>query len=196
MKRSLNLMSERSRKRGQARNCLRLWTRIFAGLLLVLTATGFAQWQVCHQEQQKRAAAEAEYDPIRELQAENRRLQKQIDSLHEAERIPLELAKHRPLLGLIGLATQAVAAQDGKIYLRQLEIEREPLVLKKAQNEKARKSKLRFALEGNSADSTAVTRLADTLRKTGPFADVKLSTNKVSHVGKQAQQAFAVQCTN
>ena len=50
------------------------------------------------------------------MKLENARLQKQLASLQEAERIPLELAKHQPLLGLVGLATQAVAAQDEKIY--------------------------------------------------------------------------------
>ena len=191
MKRSLNLMSERSRKRVQARSCLRLWTRIFSAVMLVLTLGGFAQWRACHAEKLKQDASEAKYEPIRRLKSDNKRLRKQIATLEEAERIPLELAKHHPLLGIVGLATQTVAQQDQKLYLQQIKIQREPLVL-----DPTKKSKLSFAIQGLSIDSTAITRLADSLRETGPFAEVKLSTSKTSRVGKQAKQAFSIQCTN
>ncbi len=191
MKRSLNLMSERSRKRGQARNCLRLWPRILTAVMLVLTLGGFAQWRTCHAEKLKQDASEAKYEPIRRLKSGNKRLRKQIATLEEAERIPLELAKHHPLLGIVGLATQTVAEQDQNLYLQQIMIRREPLVL-----DPTKKSELSFAIKGLSIDSTAITRLADSLRETGSFAEVKLSTSKTSRVGKQAKQAFSIQCTN
>ncbi len=195
MKRSLNLMSEQARKRGLVRRCLRLWLRLFAGLMLLLTAVGFVQWRACHLEQLKQASAEAEYEPIRQLKLENARLQKQIKAFQEAERIPLELAKHQPLLGLVGLATQVVTEQEGKVYLQHMEIERDPLVLE-PEKHSAGQPILSFSLAGTSIDSSAVTRLADALRNFGPFADVELSTNKTSHIGKQALQAFSIQCTN
>ncbi len=195
MKRSLNLMSERSRKRGQVRRCMRLWTRIAVAVLLLLTAAGVMQWHSSYLERMKRDSSESEYEPIRRMKLENARLQKQLTSLQEAERIPLELAKHQPLLGLVGLATQAVALQDERIYLQQIEIERVPLLLETTKQAKIR-STLSLAIEGFSVDSTAITRLADSLREKGPFTDVELSTNKTSRVGKQAKQAFAIRCTN
>ena len=195
MKRSLNLMSERSRKRGQVRRCLRLWTRIAVAVMLLLTVAGVVQWRVSYLGKLNRDSSETEYDPIRRMKLENARLQKQLASLQEAERIPLELAKHQPLLGLVGLATQAVAAQDEKIYLQQIEIKRVPLLLETTKQAKNR-STLSFAIEGFSVDSTAVTRLADSLREKGPFTNVELRTNKTSRVGKQSKQAFAIRCTN
>ena len=195
MKRSLNLMSERSQKRGLMRRCRRRWTRVLTVVMLLLTAGGAVQWRNCYLEKTKRESAEAEYEPIRRMKSENSRLRKQLATLEKAERIPLELAKHQPLLGLIGLATRAVAEQDENIYLQQLKIKREPLVLMSANKSKS-PSSLNFAIEGFSVDSTAITRLADSLRDVGPFAEVKLSTNKTSRVGKQSKQAFAIQCTN
>ncbi|NOZ41149.1 MAG: hypothetical protein GXP24_13120 [Planctomycetes bacterium] len=195
MKRSLNLMSERAQKRGLRRGCLRLWTRIFSGVLFMLAVGGFTQWRLCHLEQVKQAAAEAEYEPIRQLKLENRRLRKQIAMLQKTERIPLELAKHQPLLGLVGLATQAVTKQDGKVYLQQIEIEREPLARETANSSHGQPT-LSFALVGISIDGSAVTRLTDSLRELGPFVEVELITNHTSHVGKQVRQAFSIQCTN
>ncbi len=195
MKRSLNLMSEQAQKRGLLRSCLRLWSRVFAGVMLLLAVGGFAQWRICHLEQLKQESAEAEYEPIRQLKLENSRLRKQIALLQESENIPLQLAKHQPLLGLVGLATQAVAEQGGKVYLQQIEIEREPLVFEATRPSNAQPT-LSFALTGISIDGSAVTRLTDSLREFGPFTDVELSTNNSSLAGKQVRQAFSIQCTN
>ncbi|MGI9427244.1 MAG: PilN domain-containing protein [Bythopirellula sp.] len=191
MKQSLNLISERARKRELLHRCLRLWSRVLAGSVTVLVLYGVSEWRACQVEQSRYAAVDAEYEPIRQLKIENGRLQKEINALREADRIPLELAKSRPLLGLLGLATSAVTQQHGKVYLKQLEIERDPLDLSSTTN-----PMLRFAIEGVSVDSSAVTRLADGLRDDGPFANVELNNMRSTLVGKQEQQTFNIQCTN
>ena len=191
MRRSLNLMSERARKREQLRRCLRLWSRVLAGVVLLLGIWGFSKWRVCYQEVERQASVESEYEPIRQLRFVSNRLTKQIDTLTSAERIPLALANQQPLLSLIGLATQAVAEHDGRVYLGQIVIEREPLP-----QESARQPALRFALEGFAIDGNAVTQLAAVLRDVGPFAAVELTTNQQSGAAAQAQQVFSIQCTN
>jgi len=195
MKRSLNLMSEGSRKRGQLRSCLRLWSRILAIVLCVLTVSGLAQWKICHTKKIQQDFAETEYDPIRQLKKENGQLRKQIASIEEAERIPLELAKQQHLLSLIGLASQAVAEQEGNVFLQQIEIERDPLSRLSA-GQSIGQPILSFALEGISINRTAITQLAEALRERGPFTAVELSTGQVSYVGKQALQAFSIECTH
>jgi len=191
MRRSLNLMSERARKREQLRRCLRLWSRLLAGVGLLLGIWGFSKWRVCYQEVARQDSVESEYEPIRQLRFESSRLTKQIDTLTSSERIPLALANQQPLLSLIGLATQAVAKHDGRVYLRQIAIEREPLP-----QESARQPALRFDLQGFAFDNNAVTQLADVLREVGPFAAVELTTNKPSGAVAEAQQVFSIQCTN
>jgi hypothetical protein len=191
MKQSLNLMSERSRKREQVRFCLRFWSRACAAVLLIIALVGFSHWRTLRQQQQQQASAEAEYEPIRQLKLESERLSKQIASFESAERIPLALANHRPLLSLIGMATQTVAEHDGAIYLRQLEIAREPISL-----ESNHQPRLQFNLNGHANEGSAVTQLADTLRKVGPFAEVELTSNRHTQAGAQAEQYFSIQCTN
>jgi hypothetical protein len=191
MKNSLNLMSERARKRELLHRCLRLWSRTLGGVVAVLAVYAIVEWRACQVEQSRYAAVDAEYEPIRQLKIENGRLQKEINALRKAERIPLELAKPRPLFGLIGLATSAVSQQRGMVYLKQLEIEREPLNLRPQTS-----PMLRFAIGGVSVDSSAVTRLADSLRDAGPFANVDLNNMRSELVGKQEQQTFNIQGTN
>ena len=191
MKHSLNLMSEPARKRELLHRCVRLWLRLLAGVVTVLVLCGISEWRACQIEQSRYAAVDAEYEPIRQLKIENGRLQKEINALREAERIPLELAKSRPLLGLLGLATSAVTQQNGRVYLKQLEIERDPLDLNPKVN-----PMLRFAIEGVSVDTSAVTRLANSLREDGPFANVELHNMRSTLVGKQEQQTFNIECTN
>jgi len=191
MKRSLNLMSGPARKREQIRHCLRLWSRVLAGVICILSLWGFVKWQTCHREDLKQVSADSEYEPIRQMKLKSKRLSKQIESIQSTERIPLALSKHQPLLSLIGLATQAVAEHDGKLYLQQIEIERDPV-----RQETASEPALTFSLEGVAVDSSAVTQLADSLREIGSFATVELSTDKATRVGKQEQQAFSIQCTN
>ena len=69
-----------------------------------------------HTEQSKLELVEAKYKPVRLLIQENTQLRDEIDLLQKQERIPLTLAKHQPLLGLIGLATQAVS-EHGRLGL-------------------------------------------------------------------------------
>lgn len=191
MKQALNLMSERARKRELLYRSVRLWSRVLGCVLIALTACGVAQWRACQLEKSRFAAVDAEYEPIRQLKIENGRLQKEINALREAERIPLELAKPRPLLGLLGLTTSTVTQQGGKVYLKQIEIERDPLNM-----QDVAEPMLSFVIEGVSVDSSAVTRLADSLRDVGPFGNVDLSNMKSTLVGKQEQQTFTIQATN
>jgi len=191
MKSSLNLMSGRARNREQVRHCLRIWSRVLGGVVLVLAVWSFAAWRDCDQAAQGQASAELEYEPILQLQLESDRFRKEIEAIGSAERIPLELAKHQPLLSLIGLATLAVAEHDGSVYLQQIEIERDPLP-----EDSDSQPALMFSLEGSAVDSTAVTQLADSLRESGPFAAVEVSTTNASREAADAQQVFTIECTN
>ena len=191
MKQSLNLMSKRARKRELMHRCMRLWARVLIGVVAGLAMCGIAEWRACEVERARYAAIDAEYEPIRQLKIENGRLQKKINALHETERIPLELAQSKPLLGLIGMASATVAQHNGKVYLKRIEIEREPVALQAKLN-----PLLQFAMEGVAVDSSAVTRLADTFRDEGPFEAVELNNMRSTLIGKQEQQTFHIQCTN
>lgn len=190
MKKSLNLMSEKSRKRAELRSCLRLWSHVLVFTLAILSLIGVAQWRLLLHGQSTLASAEAEYEPVRELKKENGRLHKQIKTIEAAERIPLELSRDEPLLSLLTLASQAISHQDGSVYLEKVEIERGPLVADADEH-----PELTFEIQGVSVDGTAVTSLTDTLRQMGPFASVELNLSDVLRANGQ-EQSFSIQCAN
>ena len=191
MKRSLNLMSEQARKSEKYRRNTRMWLLVLAVLTVCLTFLGASQWNSCRVEKERQSLAESEYEPIRQLKIENSRLEKEIEQLRSAESIPLELAKHQPLLSLVGLTTQLVEEQKESLYLSQLEIERDPIQLATK-----RDSRLSVSLDGVALETGSATLLSNSLRKIGLFSKVEISTNKVLINGRPEQQAFSIQCAN
>ncbi len=191
MKRSLNLLSERSRKRNLLRRSLHLWTRVVCVVMLITSIIGLVKWHACSSEHAKQLAVEAEYEPIRQLKIENGRLKKQIAELEKAEIIPLKLAVHEPLLALVGVTSQIVRGQQQSVYLKQLEIEREPLAL--GPNEQ---SLVTVLVEGVSVDKSSAEQIASSIRQLGPFVRVDLKTRDLAINNAQPQLAFSIECTN
>ena len=191
MKHSLNLMSEKSWKREQMRRSVRLWSRALVVVMLLLSVVGIAKYRECQHDARLQAYAESGYEPTRQLKLENNRLRNQIQLIQTEERFSLALAEDRPVLSLIGLTTRAVTEQDGQIYLQQIEIEREAVVL-----EPSGPSTLSFTLGGLAVNQSAVTQLTDALREAGPFVAVEMSMNSPTIINKQSPQAFSIQCTN
>lgn len=191
MRRKLNLMSLKSHKRRKIRCCVRLWSRLLAAVACLVIAIGLWQWRTFSQVQARRESAEAEYEPVRKLKIENVRLRKQIAELEQVETIPLKLAEQQPLLGLVGLATQAVSERGNSLYLTQLEIERPPLTLDAKQS-----SELSVALYGVSLDNASAQQLSDWLRTTKLFSNVEIQTNEKLATGQLPRRAFSIQCTN
>ncbi len=191
MKRSLNLLSERSRKRNQLRRSMRLWARVLCVVMLLTSIVGITKWRACSKAHAEQVAVEAEYEPIRQLKIENGRLRKQIAELEKAEIIPLKLAVHEPLLALMGVASQVVREQQQSAYLNQLEIEREPLAL-----EPNERSLVTVHVEGVSMDKSSAEQIASSIRELGPFARVDLKTRDLAISNAQQQLAFSIECTN
>lgn len=191
MRSTINLMSPRSHKRRKIRRCVRLWSRLLAAVVGLVIAVGLWQWRTYSQVQVRRESAEAEYEPVRKLKIENVRLRKQIAELEQVETIPLKLAEQQPLLGIVGLANQAVSEQGGSLYLTQLEIERPPLTLDAEQS-----SELSVAIYGVSLDNASAQQLSDWLRTTMLFSDVEIQTNEKLATGQLPRRAFSIQCTN
>lgn len=191
MKKSLDLLSKKSHQRNQFRKCLRIWTGILVGTLVCCSVVGLFKWYSCQQLATAQASAEAEYEPIRQLNLENARLKKQIEELEKAEIIPLKLAVHEPLLALVGTATTAVSQQQERVYLQEFAIERAPLSL-----EDSGASLTTVLLEGFSEDMNSVEQLSDAMRKLDPFVEVDLTTQNIAVSDSQQQVGFTIECAN
>ena len=91
----------------------------------------------------------------------------------------------------MGLTNQAIVDQQESLYLRQIEIQREPITLDVEEH-----LPMAVALEGVATDKNAIEQLADYLRTRGPFTQVKLNTSDLPVVGKQRTFAFTIECQN
>jgi len=187
MKSSLNLLSLQARKREQIRRARRLWLRVLAATCSTLLVAGLMQWQLCQRAASHHTAAAARYEPIRRLKADNTSLSQQIKKLSTKERIPLALAQQEPLLGLIGFVAGEFAAHRDRAYVRQIAIEYNPLAPNSNDT-----SALVVDLQGVTVDPSAATALAESLRQTGPFKAVRISTSKASRGTEAAQQLFSI----
>ena len=191
MKRSLDLLSNKGHQRNQARRCLRVWTRGIIATIVCCSLVGLFKWRAFQQMAKAQASAEAEYEPIRQLNLENARLKKQIVELQKAEMIPLKLAVHEPLLALLGKATESVNQQAQRVYLNEFGIERAPLSLDPQDTPLTT-----VVFEGHSADKKSVEQLADSMRSLGQFTRVELLTENTATDDSQPKFDFTIECTN
>jgi hypothetical protein len=189
MKRHLNLMSERARKREDGRRAWRVWAQVVAVLVLVLTPTGLVRWYSCNRAEQHSLAADLQYKPTRQLRADSGRLKQQIEQFRTDERVALALAVERPALALMGLVSRAVAERKGSVYLDVLELQQSPLVTDAPSGQKAT-----FVLGGTGRDALSVTKFADMLRNNGPFSRVDVQTEITDKPGADNVPAFEIEC--
>ncbi len=190
MRNTINLMSSRARVRECSRTRVRQWSRILAAAagLLVLHAT--VTWWPVHINSQQRAVLEAQYNPLRQMKATNKKLAGQIASTLDQSKLELALSKQIPVLTLVGLVSQAIADSEGKIFLQRI------AYTQKAETPPATGgSPPQVALEGFSADPDAVEQLAESLRSALPFADVKLEPIRSIEINQYPMQTFQIECS-
>jgi hypothetical protein len=125
---SVNLMTERAQHRAAADRIVRAWGRAAGAVVLVMFALAAWQWHKCRQVTLAHESLEASYDPIRRLAGANRTLGVQAAQFVTRERIPLELARHRPAAALLARFADAVAASGGAVFVERLTLSRDPAV--------------------------------------------------------------------
>lgn len=187
MKRHLNLMSPQARRSSVVRRARRRWACVLAVVFLALLPFGATRGWRYYRVERRRAAACAEYDPIRQLRAENSRMREQIKALESSQRLLLSLAENKPVVALLGTAAEAVAEQGGAVYLKQLELEQGSLT-----GDQSTDSAL--ALEGDARNTRAVEQFVELLKSRGPFRNVDFSANETSDESGQRLYHFTVEC--
>src|SRR5262245_36512741 len=108
MMRGLNLMSPRAQAQAMLSRQLRSWALAACGLVLALIVGTALNVERARRADLERQALEAQYEPTRQLNAENRRLRHDVETLLADDRHVLELARQRPVTTLVGVAGQAV----------------------------------------------------------------------------------------
>lgn len=189
MKNSINLMSDRAVAREATRRRLRQWASVLGLVVLVLAPIGGWRWWRTHRLARERAAATARYEPVRQMKSENAALAEEIETLRSTQGVQLALAAERPVLALVAVASSAVAEQGGVVFLRQLDVEQDPLAA--TDSEASRSS---FVVEGAAYDARAVARLADALKEAAPLANVNVNTSDGRREGEGRLTAFTIRC--
>jgi len=190
MKRSLNLMSDRALHRTQWRQGVRLWSKVFAVVSLLLSLWGFTAWRSCQLELQRQAIAEVEYEPTWRLRSEVTRMKNELAELTKQDQIPLALSQHQPALGLIGLAARQIDDRQEKLFIKRIELTRDPLGKVATQQ-----PSLSFVVQGVTTEQIVADELAARLRELGPFSNVKLDLREQGDLQEKMQHEFNILCT-
>lgn len=187
MRNCVNLMSDGARLRAALHVRVRLWVAVWA--LLVAAAAPFAavRWLERHGIDQERAALEARYEPFGRLSVENRRLRTDAQKLVQAEKIPLDLSRQRPVAALLGLTSKAAAATGGELYVRHVAFTQDPL----GGGEKS-KGKMIIAAVGTLTYD--VTTFVEALTQP-PFSAVRVLSTEVESQDGIEQKNYTVECT-
>jgi hypothetical protein len=118
----VNLMTDASRFRSEARVYLRWWSCGLVGLMSALAPLSIWRWQATRSARAACEAMEASYDPIRRLVTLNRDLRNDAGELLKSERLELELAQNRPASALLNVVANAVAESNGQLFIEHLAI--------------------------------------------------------------------------
>jgi hypothetical protein len=184
----VNLMTERAQLRTAAARVSRCWA-IIIGAMILLAVPGVL-W-VWHERQtigREHAALEASYEPVRRLASANRALAASAADLVAHEKLPLELARKRPVVSLVAHVSDAVAATDGAVYLERIELnQRSP----GAVQVDAKPDKL--TLEASTLPHFEASRLIAALNQP-PLTGVKIVSSETVDEAGVSRKKYVIEC--
>jgi len=186
----INLMTSQARIRECSRQQLRRWNQAILALVIVLGGATAVHYYPCYAAAKERETLEVRAQSIHQLQAANERLEERITQIQEEEQFVLGLSRKTPVVSLIGLIGSAVAENEGKVFLEQIEYSSDSIPGRAVTSRSGD-----FELTGIGTDGIAVKKFAEALQKQLPHASVQLNKTGEQVVNKQAVQRFTVMCT-
>jgi len=195
MKRHLNLMSSRSRVRSCVRTRLRQWTIVLATVTALLLPTWCLLWWPIHQKGQQVATLDAKFEPLRQMNQDSKRFQRNIERVRAQEKTSLALAKiDTPVVTLLGMVSKAIADNQGRVVIEKLEFHQSAAVLSQQKSTQGSNSQTALHVEGLGIDEKAISRLVRSVKSTLPFANIQSKPSKPRHIRHQDMQTFLIQC--
>jgi hypothetical protein len=179
----INLMTEKAQFRTAARRLAAGWALALAVVVITLLPVGAYQWQQRRITMAEQEALESQYEPIRQLTLQIRKLRAEAESLVRNQRTALELARDRAPSTLLALVGKAAAGSDGELYVKHVTLTQTPVRDKDHPDDAER-----LALEASSSVAYDVQRFVKNLQQS-PLGEVKvLSTEMTSEDGKSRKQ--------
>ncbi len=183
----LNLLPLEYRRRVLLRRRLVLWAGIWAVSLAAAVGVSVSKHAAYRDVRRKTEAAERAYRPLNELTRQCTTMQKELDQLHAKGTLLGQLRDKRPLLTLVGVASQSARQCRRRLVIRDLLFERNTDQTKGAQTKGAQtKGALpetgstpwaSVTFKGDAKDNLSVATFVVGLRDSGLFRRVELKSS-------------------
>ncbi len=178
----INLLPLEYRRRVLLRRRLVLWAGIWAVSLVAAVGISVSKHAAYRDVRRKTEAAERAYRPLKELTQQCITMQKELDQLHAKGTLLGQLRDERPLLTLVGVASQSARQCRRRLVIRDLLFERNTDQTKGAQTkgtlpETASKSWASVTFKGDAKDNLSVATFVVGLRDSGLFRRVELKSS-------------------
>jgi hypothetical protein len=190
----VNLMTDASRFRSEARVYLRWWSWGLAALLAVLAPISIWRWQATRTARAASEAMEASYEPIRRLVKLNRDLRNDAGMLLKNQQLELELSRHRPVSALLKVVSAAAAESHGQLFIEHLAITKHAPNGNTTTLAKDSGSQEKLVIDAAATASYDMAPFVEALKKE-PIKTVKVVSNAAPLPQDKEKKMFKVECT-
>ncbi len=173
----INLLPLEYRRRVLLRRRLVLWAGIWAVSLTVAVSVSASKHTAYRDVRRKTEAAERAYRPLEQLTRQCTTMQKELDQLHAKGTLLGQLRDERPLLTLVGVASQSARQCRRRLVIRDLLFERNLEQTKDAAPETDSTPWASVTFKGDAKDNLSVATFVVGLRDSGLFRRVELKSS-------------------
>lgn len=177
MKDFINLLPLEYRRRVLVRRRLVLWAGIWAVSLVAAVGISVSKHAAYREVRRTMEAAERAYRPLEQLTRQCTTMQKELDQLHAKGTLLGQLRDERPLLTLVGVASQSARQCRRRLVIRDLLFERNTAQTNNETPAAASTPWASVTFKGDAKDNLSVATFVVGLRDSGLFRRVELKSS-------------------
>lgn len=185
------------------------WSLVWGLSLLALVALWAAKSVDRQAQTRQLQTLERQCDPLREMNADNKRVRKRLAELEQRQSLLADLDTVQYPLLLVGIVSQGTHRSQARVQVRDFSLAPVAPVsakstksanqVKKKKNEKQAEenvsARMRLTLKGIALDDLAVAQFIVALRDTGVFNSVELKSSLVTQLASGLAREYFVECT-
>ena len=207
MKDHVNLLPFKYRRRELLRRRLLQWSLVWIACTTVAAGFCWSEYSRYRRSQAAMEAAARAYLPLETLIRQRDASRSQLRRLHAKGTILGHLREERPVLALMGVASESARKCNGRLVVRDLLLQRRDTAAKTDPPKAAKPQKKRrqplaertlpwatVTFQGDALDNLAIATFAAGLRDSGLFRRVELKSSLSKKSAEAALHAFVVQC--
>ena len=194
MKRMINLLPSSFRKQQILRKRIIQWT---IATCVVLVFGWLLHWHELHEQSAQAQRLEGlvrEHQPTRTMLHELVGMRQQLVDLQQQESIARELEDQRNALVLLGLIGEAAKKTNGRLRVTKMELTNFQHIVNPDRENSRGEERATLLLSGVSLDNPAVAEVLESLQDSGVFRHVELVTLKQRESGGVALRDYQLRC--